>query len=165
MELRTEKESSPFSEAAIAGLLEELHRECRLDLHLPGGGYLHMSDELPYLVIYRMPSEGEDKATIRFVLSEASFLVIGNREFEGYQRLMLALGDAMASKFKTFLLLEIYAGEAGSEGFVIKGPAEKLPSTLKELKKELDGLAEKYSSLRFKSTLVEDILAEDRKAR
>ena len=157
MKISTEKESSPFSEAAITGLLEELHRECRLDLSLPGGGYLHMSDELPYLVIYRTPhSEEEDKATIRFVLSEASFLVIGNQEFGGYQRLMLALGDAMASKFKTFLLLEIYAGGSGSEGFVIRGPAEKLPSTLKELKKELDSLTEKYSSLRFNSTLVED---------
>ena len=80
MEIGTGKESSPFNEAAISSMLEELHRECRLDLHLPGGGYLHMSDELPYLVIYRTPhSEEEDKATIRFVLSEASFLVIGNQ--------------------------------------------------------------------------------------
>ena len=160
MEIRTEKDSSPFSEAAIAGILEELHQECRLDLHLPGGGYLHMSDELPYLVIYRVPQSEEkedaDKATMRFVLSEASFLVVGNREFEGYQRLMLALGDAMASKFKTFLLLELYAGEAESRQFVIKGPAEKLPATLKVLQKELDNLTNKYSSLRFESTLVED---------
>src|SRR5690554_27743 len=142
---RIEKESAALSEAVITGIIDKLQQECRLDLQLPGGGYLHMSDELPYLVIYRKPSSGEDdKATMRFVLSEASFLVIANEDFEGYQRLMLALGDAMASKFKTFLLLEIYSGKEESQGFVIKGPAEKLPTTLKELKKELDLLTRKY---------------------
>lgn len=160
MELGTEKETSPFSEGSIKKIIEELQEECKLDLHLPGGGYLHMSDELPYLVIYRLhvssDEDNEDKATVRFVLSEASFLIIGNRDFAGYQRLMLSLGEAMASKFKSFLLLEVYAGEMGSDRFIIRGPAVKLPATLKELKKELDLLTDKYKALSFGRTLVED---------
>lgn len=160
MELKTEKGSSAFNEETIAGVIEELQEECRLELHLPGGGYLHMSDELPYLVIYRIPysdsEEKQDKITMRFILSEASFLIIGDQNFEGYQRLMLSLGEAMATKFKTFLLLEIYAGEVGSDRFVAKGPADKLPATLKELKKELDLLTKKYRGLSFRPTLVED---------
>lgn len=160
MELHTEKETSPFSEGSIERIVQELQEECKLDMHLPGGGYLHMSDELPYLVIYRLPAseeEGkEDKSTVRFVLSEASFLIIGNQDFEGYRRLMLCLGDAMASKFKSFLLLEVYAGEIGSDRFTVRGPAVKLPATLKELKKELDFLTEKYKGLYFSRTLVED---------
>src|SRR5690606_31589832 len=160
MELHQERKESPFSEVAIAGLVEELQRECRLNLQLPGGGFLHMSDELPYMVIYRIPDSGEednkDKATMRLVLSEASFLVIGREDLDGYRRLMLALGDAMATKFKTFLLLEVYSGELGSDRFVIKGPAQKLPATLKELRKELDLLTGKYINLHFGATLVED---------
>lgn len=158
MEVNTSKEYPPLGETSIAQLIEELQEECKIERHLPGGGYLHMSDELPYLVIYRLPDEeaNHDKATMRFILSEASFLIVGNKDFEGYRRLMYCLGEAMASKFKSFLMLEIFAGKYGSEKFVIKGPAEKLPSTLKMFKKELDVLSSKYYGLSLEESEIEN---------
>ena len=100
----------PLGESSISQMIEELHEACEIERHLPGGGFLHMSDELPYLVIYRVSDkdEEEDRATVRFVLSEASFLIIGNKDFEGYRRLMFCLGEAMSSKFKSFLMIELY---------------------------------------------------------
>lgn len=165
MEVSTSSELQPLGEVSISNMIEELQQECQLERHLPGGGYLHMSDELPYLVIYRMKNEDddEDRATVRFVLSEASFLIIGTKDFEGYQRLMFCLAEAMASKFKSFLMLEIYAGEQDSNKFVIRGPSEKLPSILDMFRKELDDLNRSYEVLNLSPSEIED--TEDRQAR
>lgn len=154
MEVSTSNDRQPLSDASIQDLIEQLHKECEIDKHLPGGGYLHMSDELPYLVIYRQKenAEDEDKATVRFVLSEASFLVIGSKDFEGYQRLMFALGEAMSCKFKSFLMLEVYSGAPELRKFRIKGPEDKLPKTLKVLKEQLDELNYKYEALHLDET-------------
>lgn len=157
MEVSTKNDLAPLGEASISEMVKELQEECEIERHLPGGGYLHMSDELPYMVVYRLSEEeDEDRATIRFVLSEASFLIIGNKDFKGYQRLMFCLGDAMATKFKTFLLLELFAGDNQSNKFTIKGPADKLPASLKVFKNELDNLNNKYKVLPLKRTVVEN---------
>ena len=164
MEVSTSNERQPLSDASIQDLIEQLQENCEIERHLPGGGYLHMSDELPYLVIYRQSEakRDEDKATVRFVLSEASFLVIGTKDFEGYQRLMFALGEAMSSKFKSFLMLELYSGKPEMKKFRIKGPEDKLPKTLKVLKEQLDQLNSRYEVLHFDDT--EIINSIDRQA-
>lgn len=162
MELGTSKDFPPLGETSITKLIEELQEECEIERHLPGGGYLHMSDELPYLVVYRNLDDDKesisDKATVRLILSEASFLVIGNKDFEGYQKLMYELSDAMASKFKSFLIIEVYAGAQESRKFRIKGPAEKLSTTIKVLQEELDDINSGYRVLDFESTEVIDTL-------
>ena len=160
MELSTSEKFPPLGEDSIAQIIEELQEECEIEKHLPGGGYLHMSDELPYLVVYRMPNEDneevKDKATVRLILSEASFLIIGDQDFEGYQRLMFSLSDAMASKFKSFLILEVFTGDHDSRKFCIKGPADKLSTTLKVLKDELDDVNSGYRALNLKNTEITD---------
>jgi uncharacterized protein (TIGR02421 family) len=153
---------SPLGDTSISKIIEELQEECEIEKHLPGGGYLHMSNELPYLVVYRnldIESEDiEDTSTVRLILSEASFLVIGNKEFEGYQQLMFSLSEAMASKFKSFLIVEVYAGDHESRKFRIKGPAEKLSTTLDIFKEELDKLNSGYRALHLEETELVDTL-------
>ena len=158
METGTSRNPSVIGETSILEIIEELQENCEIEKHLPGGGYLHMSDELPYLVIYRLrdKEQEEDRATVRFVLSEASFLIVGNKEPEAYRQLMYALAEAMSSKFKSFLMLELYSGAYGSRRFYIKGPADKLPSTLEMFKKELDNLSSKYEVLELEETIVEN---------
>lgn len=157
MEVSTDKKDTVIGETSISEILRELQEEGEVERHLPGGGYLHMSEELPYLVVYRLKEDtDQDKATIRFVLSEASFLILGNKDFESYRQLMFSLGEAMASKFKTFLLLELYAGPQGSNSFHLKGPATKLPTTIKVFKEELEKMTAKYHGLSFSETYIDD---------
>lgn len=156
MAVNTKKGLAPLSREYNQELIKELAEEGVVDRYLPGGGYLHMSEELPYVVIYRLEEHRDDNTTVRIILSEASFLIIGNKDFEGYQRLMAQLGEAMSSKFKTFMLLEIFTGEEESNKFLIKGPADKLPTTLKILKKELDLLKEKYEMLPLEEAEIYD---------
>ena len=156
MEVSTSNELQPLGEASIAKMIERLQEDCEIDKHLPGGGYLHMSDQLPYLVIYRLKDktedENEDSVTMRFALSEASFLIVGNKDFEGYQRLMFCLSEAMSSKFKSFLMIEIFSGGKDCRKFKVKGPADKLPSTLNVLQDELNRLNSKYETLDLEET-------------
>lgn len=160
MEVGTSNKLPPLGETSIAKIIEELQEECEIEKHLPGGGYLHMSDVLPYLVVYRnldLDTEDiQDTATVRLILSEASFLVIGNKDFEGYQRLMFSLSDAMASKFKSFLIIEVYAGDYESRKFRIKGPADKLSTTIKVFQEELDDVNSGYRALSLEQTEVID---------
>ena len=162
MAVSTSNEPQAFSEISIEKIVEELQEKCEIEKHLPGGGFLHMSDELPYLVIYRNEDEdiekGKDRATVRLILSEASFLIIGNKDFEGYQRLMFCLSEAMSSKFKSFLIIEVFAGAPESRKFKIKGPAEKLSTTIKVLQEELDDVDSGYRALQLGSTEVQDTL-------
>src|SRR5690554_4420560 len=115
MEVDINNKNATIGDTTVSEILQDLKEDGEIERHLPGGGYLHMSEELPYLVVYRLKQDPEeDKATIRFVLSEASFLIVGTKDFESYRELMFSLGEAMASKFKTFLLLELYAGPQDS---------------------------------------------------
>lgn len=169
MEVSTSKELQPLGETSIEKIVEELQEKCEIDRHLPGGGYLHMSDELPYLVVYRNEDEdiekGKDRATVRLILSEASFLIIGNKDFEGYQRLMFCLSESMSSKFKSFLIIEVYAGEQESRKFVIKGPAEKLSTTIKVFQEELDNVNSGYKELNLEKTSVLDTMERQPKGK
>lgn len=137
---------SESNETFASEIIKDLEEQSEVEKHLPGGGYLHMSKELPYLVIYRQKDQQQvkDNFTVRFVLAEASFLIIGNEEFDFYRKLMFSLAEAMASQFKAFLMIELYSGGFDCNRFRIKGPADKLASTMEVMKKELSSLNSRF---------------------
>lgn len=149
MEKESIQEISRLGKASISEILEELERDDKINRKLPGGGFLHISKPLPFLVIHRLEKEEEikDPETVRVVISEAAYLLIGDEDFKGYQQLIYALGEKYSVKFKAFLFFEIYSGKTGSRDFKIKGPTDLLPSTVKVLKKELDKIKSKFLQL------------------
>ncbi|HSP11201.1 MAG TPA: tyrosine/phenylalanine carboxypeptidase domain-containing protein [Salegentibacter sp.] len=142
---------SELSEKSIKQILTNLEEETELSCSLPGGGILHIEKDLPYLIVYRR--RPNDAGTARMVMSEASYLIIGDKDFEAYRDLLFRVSDKLASKFKSYLLFEIYAGEAGSNSFTIKGPAKQLTSSLELLQSELEKINERYSGLYLKSEI------------
>ncbi|WP_081211040.1 flavohemoglobin expression-modulating QEGLA motif protein [Salegentibacter sediminis] len=142
---------SELSEKSIKQILTNLEEEKELSCSLPGGGMLHIEKDLPYLIVYRRRKN--DAGTARIVMCEASYLIIGDRDFEAYQDLLFQVSDKLASDFKSYLLFEIYAGEPGSACFTIKGPAKKLASSLGLLQEELEKINERYSGLYLKSEI------------
>ena len=142
-----------LSPETIKQILTELDREHRVISVLPGGGFLNLEYELPFLLIYRKKSKNSDVGTQRLIKSGASYLIIGNEEFENYQKLLYALADTLSAKFNSYLLLEIYSGPADSEKFIIKAPANKLPTTLEIFSSEIS----KITSPRFGMLLETEI--------
>ncbi|HKL34719.1 MAG TPA: tyrosine/phenylalanine carboxypeptidase domain-containing protein [Salegentibacter sp.] len=141
---------SELSEKSIKQILTTLEKDGKVSASLPGGGLIHIEDNLPYLVVYR--ERENDEGTERIVLSEASYLLIGDKEFENYKNLIYAIADKLSSDFKSYMVLEIYTGEPNN-CFTIKAPAEKLPSSLKALKEELNNINKTFSGLYLKAEI------------
>lgn len=132
----------------ISDILQKVEDNEQVEIHLPGGGFLQINEELPYLLTYRM-EHSNDHATVRLILSESSYLVIGLQDFEGYQNLIYALSEKLSSKFKSFLVMEIYRSETDNTVFTIKGPAKRLSSSLEIFKEELLKLNRRYEFIEF----------------
>lgn len=126
---------SSFSEESIQKILSKLEGSSNVNCELPGNGWMHIEDNLPYLVIYRQ--KNEDTGIKKMINSGGAYLVIGNEDFEGYQKLLKALSHQLASKFGSYMLFEMYLGPIESRTFYIKGPAKKISTTLDLLKEEL----------------------------
>lgn len=149
METERTHDIATLDEFSTANILAELKQQDKIDRHLPGGGFLHISKPLPYLVVHRLKKEKQDAETVRIVISEASYLIVGTEDFDGYQRLILALGEKLSAKFKSFLFFEIYSGPLSSKKFVVRGPVQLLPSTFKVLKQELREIKNNFFQLGF----------------
>lgn len=116
--------------------LDELKPGKRTIKELPYGGYLFLEHDVPFLIIYR--NVPNDKATVRLARTGASYLIIGEKNFEYFKNFVNELTEKMSSRFGSFILMEIYSGTTGSTEFVIRGPSHKLPVSLEVLKEELE---------------------------
>ncbi|WP_037321535.1 flavohemoglobin expression-modulating QEGLA motif protein [Salegentibacter sp. Hel_I_6] len=143
-------EISELSEKSIKQILTILEEDGKISASLPGGGLIHIEDNLPYLVVYR--KRENDAGTQRIIISEASYLLVGNKFFDAYQKLIYALADKLSSDFKSYMVFEIYTGETNN-CFTIKAPAKKLPSSVKVLQKELNTINEVFSGLYLKAEI------------
>lgn len=132
---------------AIDELVERLRNGEKVRCNLPHKGKLNIEKPLPYLLVYRHKSPTKDPGTARFLLSEASYLVIGDKDLEWYQELLFRIAEALSSVHKSYLVMEIWAGEAGSRTFKIKGPANRIPSTIAQLKDEIERIDRFYNRL------------------
>ncbi|MDN3594466.1 flavohemoglobin expression-modulating QEGLA motif protein [Zunongwangia endophytica] len=144
-------EISEINKDSIETVLENIEKEQEINCSLPGGGLLHIEKELPYLIIYR--HKENDPGTARLVISESSYLIIGNREFENYQNLLFAISDKLSATFKSYMLFEVFSGKVDSTTFYIKGPEDKLPNTLQKLNDELNAINKEYSGIYLKAEI------------
>lgn len=144
---------SSFTDKSIKQILTKLEKKSVVNAILPGGGILHIEKEVPYLVIYR--KKEDDTGTSRFVISESSYLIIGDKDFDGYKNLVFAISNKQSVIFKTYMLFELYTGDSGSNNFIIKGPVKKLSTAFDILKNELDGINNSFSGI-YLQTKVKD---------
>ena len=96
---------------------------------------MHIEDNLPYLIVYRQVNE--DTGIKKMINSGGAYLIIGKKDFQGYQKLLKALSHQLSTKFGSYMLFEMYLGDLESKTFYIKGPAKRISTTLEILKKEL----------------------------
>ncbi|PZW44115.1 uncharacterized protein (TIGR02421 family) [Mesonia algae] len=126
---------SSFSEKSIEKILTTLEESSEVNCELPGGGWMHIENNLPYLIIYRQVNE--DTGIKKMINSGGAYLIIGEKDFQGYQKLLKTLSHKLSIKFGSYMLFEMYLSALESKNFYIKGPAQKISTTLEILKEEL----------------------------
>ncbi|WP_121666549.1 flavohemoglobin expression-modulating QEGLA motif protein [Mesonia aquimarina] len=134
---------SVLSKQLIKDLLVSLKKNNTVFCNFSDGGILYIEKGLPYLLIYRQKKD--DGGISRMLQSQTSYLIVGTENFKLYQQLIYSIADHLSNKFKSYLVFEIYAGSSQSQSFFIKGPADKLPTTLKVLQKELNKMNPVYT--------------------
>jgi uncharacterized protein (TIGR02421 family) len=106
--------------------VDEIVRGYRADAHvrlrLPGGGALNLDRKLPCLLVYRQPPARDDAGTAQLLLGEASYLIAAGSPDDDVSELVRALAQAGTAELGSFLIIEVWAGEANGARFVVHAP-------------------------------------------
>ena len=106
-----------ISPALIKTIRARLAANKRVRRTLPGRGRLHIDRQLPFLCVYRRPSDREDSGTRDFVKSEASYLFASGSQLQrqGITDLVDGVVATLAPAFGAFLIVEIWSGSEGGK--------------------------------------------------
>ncbi|WGF92016.1 flavohemoglobin expression-modulating QEGLA motif protein [Aequorivita marisscotiae] len=132
-------------------LIGELADGKRTVKSLPHGGFLFLEHDVPFLLIYR--KRPDDKATLRLARTGASYLIIGEDNFDYFSEFIRQLTAKMSARFGSFFLMEIYSGPTNSTEFVIRGPSHKLPVSLEVLRKALENIEGTTYGVKLNATI------------
>ncbi len=99
---------------------------------LPDGGRLHIDRPLPFLCLYRLPTDRPDPGTSELVSSEAAFLIApgDRRHRSGIAKLVRRIVRQMAEEFGGFLLVEVWSGADGAPARFLPDAAPAIPIRL-----------------------------------
>ncbi|HUF49355.1 MAG TPA: tyrosine/phenylalanine carboxypeptidase domain-containing protein [Longimicrobiales bacterium] len=125
-------EKSPQTERVLRGFRTDAHVRERL----AGGGVLNIDRKLPYLFIYRQPPGRDDAGTDHLVVGEASYLIT-RQEDEQLPALLRALAATATTELGSFLMVELWAGPAGSRDFIVHAPGGGAAATADALEQAL----------------------------
>lgn len=78
---------------------------------------MHIDRPLPFLCVYRRPSDHEDTGTELLVKGEASYLITSGsaRHMQSVATLVKRVVDVLSAQFGGFLVVEIWAGQEGGK--------------------------------------------------
>jgi len=146
------KRSQPeLSSTLIDAICNRLAQNKQVRRTLPRKGRLHIDRQLPFLCVYRRPTDREDVGTQRLVKGEASYLVApgDDRFHKSISALVREVVKTLSREFGAFLILEVWAAPDGGKAndpavptvsptFTIHAPdAEGLGRTIATLEKRL----------------------------
>ncbi len=112
----TTSSHEPISPSVIDDICARLAENRRVRQPLPGGGSLHIERLLPFLCVYRRNPSRRDAGTGTLVTGEASYLLApGDAPVRsGLKKLVKRIAATATDRLGSFLILEIWAGDAGN---------------------------------------------------
>ena len=146
------KRSQPeLSATLIDAICDRLAQNKQVRRTLPRKGRLHIDRQLPFLCVYRQPTDREDGGTHRLVKGEASYLAApGDEKFhDSISALVREVARTLSLEFGAFLIIEVWSAPDGGQAndpaiptilptFTIHAPApDGLGQTLETLEKRL----------------------------
>lgn len=96
------------TETIISRILDRLKKGKPIHMQLPGKGVLKIEKPVPFLVLYRIPADGKNKLTSKLGKTESSYLYAEDWSDAYLIEVVHVLANALADKFKGFLLFEFW---------------------------------------------------------
>ena len=99
-----------ITEEFIKTVCEKICRNEPIRMDLPVWGRIHIDRQLPFLCLYRKPTNTEDAGTDKLVLSEASYILAdASLTGKGLIPLIEEIAKTMRKEFGSFFLLELWS--------------------------------------------------------
>ncbi|MBN1995595.1 MAG: DUF1704 domain-containing protein [Anaerolineae bacterium] len=153
---------------------QRLAENKRVRRNLPQWGRLHIDRQLPFLVVYRRPSNRADPGTDQLVLGEASYLQAkATKQLKpGLAKLVDNVAQTLSAKFGAFLIVEIWAAPENHKltpgDYLKPRPAFRvLTSETQSPVKTVEALAESLKKIKIlkRTAQVEVVYARKRSPR
>ena len=94
----------------IQNVCEKIRKNKAVRMDLPGWGRVHIDRQLPFLCLYRLPTNRSDAGTDKFVLAEASYIIADEALTDnGLGKLVEAIGKTINEECGAFLLVEVWS--------------------------------------------------------
>ena len=151
-----------ISSAFIESTRQRLKDGKPVDRKIPTGGRVHIDRQLPFLVVYRQPSDREDPGSEVLVRGEASYLIASGapKHHRGLSLLVEGIAEVLSECFGAFLLIELWTtADAESDDAhrcrfrVVRPKVGKLNSTVETLEAALGEVRIKREFAEVKTTV------------
>jgi uncharacterized protein (TIGR02421 family) len=111
------KSAKAINDALVEEILGRIRAGKRVRRVLPSWGRLHIDRQLPFLCVYRQPSDPPDDEAANLVTGEASYLLASGekQQHKALSRLVLNIAEVLKEAFGSFLLLEVWVGSHGPD--------------------------------------------------
>jgi hypothetical protein len=138
-----------ISDGFVANACQQVKEGKALRRQIPPWGRVHVDRPLPFLVVYRRPTNREDPGTERLAVGEASYILASGdrRSHAGLSSLAAGIAGTLSESFGAFLIIELWSApdpatppEAGAwrPGFRIVRPrGSRLASSVDALERAL----------------------------
>ncbi|WP_415405492.1 flavohemoglobin expression-modulating QEGLA motif protein [Sulfurovum sp. CS9] len=94
----------------IQDVCKKIRKNKPVRMELPGWGRVHIDRQLPFLCLYRLPTNRGDVGTHKFVLAEASYIIADEALTDnGLGKLVEAIARTISEECGAFLLVEVWS--------------------------------------------------------
>lgn len=98
-------------EGFVASACQQVKEGKALRRQIPPWGRVHVDRPLPFLVVYRRPTNRQDPGTQRLAVGEASYLLASGdrRSHSGLSSLAEGIAGTLSESFGAFLIIELWS--------------------------------------------------------
>ncbi len=116
-----------FDSAWVEELTERLSRNQQVRRSLPDKGRLHIDRKLPFLCVYRRPTDIIDSGMERLIVGEAAYLKFSaaEKDREKISELIEKIVRVLVKEFGSFLILEVWSMRDWEAGTPVKNGLRK----------------------------------------
>jgi len=103
--------ASIFNEAFNQSIIRSLEKNQAINEIFPDWGRIHIDRRLPFLCLYRRPTQHNDSGTEQLLLGQASYIMVREEDAEskGFRSLIMNIMKVLSSHYSNALLFEIWS--------------------------------------------------------